>query len=446
MKSIIDIHTHIFNATDIPIEGYLNSRRSEKLKFLNLEYLLDFFASPILFAYIARRMRERCITRVLKKGRTGKIYSIILKLLGLGIRQQLTEWEDSLSKNAQDNANDLVNIWKEIDLYIPLMIDYEYWFDNTSDNAIKDQIDYIYKEVVIPHKGKIHPFAPYDPAREIAYRKGLNNPDGQLEKYGSLNLVKDAIENKGFIGVKLYNSLGYKPINNSTVTNERKRIAIRNEKMQYLFKGEEYDEVLSELYDYCVKNEVPITTHCGMYGIESYPDASFDFGKAIYWRDVLKQKKYKNLHLNLAHFGWFTAEGYNGKITWVKEICKMLSDYDHLYTDVSHHSVVIKKYLKKFKSDYKKMCKDFPVVKERLLYGTDWHVLRRVKKYKLFKERYIEILKDGTLFSDQELEAFLGGNALDFLGLHIGSKNYKRLEQFYLDNSIEAPEWFTSIC
>lgn len=446
MKPIIDIHTHIFSAVDIPIEGYFNSRRSEKQKFLNLEYLLNFFGGPALFAYIARRMRERCITRVLKIGRKGKIYSIILKLLGLGIGQQLSEWEDSLSKNAKDNANDLVNNWKETELYIPLMIDYEYWFSNSSDNAIKDQIDYIYKEVVLRHKGKIHPFAPYDPAREIAFKKGLNNPDGQLEKYGSLNLVKDAIENKGFIGVKLYNSLGYKPFNNSTVTNERKRIAIRNEKMQYLFKGEEYDEVLSELYDYCVENEVPITTHCGMYGIESYPDASFDFGKAIYWRDVLKQKKYKNLHLNLAHFGWFTAEGYNGKITWVKEICKMLSDYDHLYTDVSHHSVVIKKYLKKFKSDYKEMCKDFPIVKERLLYGTDWHVLRRVKKYKLFKERYIGILKDGNLFSNQELEDFLGGNALNFLGLYKDSKNYKRLEQFYIDNSIEQPEWFKSIC
>jgi predicted TIM-barrel fold metal-dependent hydrolase len=451
MKPIIDIHTHIFNAMDIPLEGYLLSRRRESKKFLDLTYLADFSIIPHLCAYLSPRIRERCITRILKKKREledptkGWIYSLLVWLIGVCMGAEFSAWEESLSKGVENIASELVKTWEDIDLYVPLMIDYEYWFKHSSDNDIKDQIDLIYKNVILPHKGKIHPFAPYCPTRELAFKHKRHNPDGELETEGSLALVKDAIENKGFIGVKLYNSLGYKPFNNNTVDDEQRRVRIRNENMQYLFDGDKYDEVLSELYDYCVENEIPITTHCTMYGIESYPDASFDFGKAIFWRNVLDQKKYKNLHLNLAHFGWYPPEGFHGKIGWVKDICEMLDDYHYLFTDVACHPVVLKKYFNKFKSDYKEMCSTFSIVKERLLFGTDWHILKRLKNFKEFKNKYIEILTDEDLFSSEEIENFLGGNALKFLGLYKGSKNFERLKRFYKKANINPPKWFNSI-
>ncbi|GBD95094.1 amidohydrolase [bacterium BMS3Abin05] len=160
---------------------------------------------------------------------------------------------------------------------------------------------------------------------------------------------------------------------------------------------------------------------------------------------MLDQEKFKNLHLNLAHFGWYTPEGYTGNITWVKDICKMLDDYNYLFTDVSCHRVVLKKYIQKFKSDYKKIGSDFPIVKERLLFGTDWHVLKRVPNFRDFKDDYIAVLKHENNFNDAEIKNFLSGNALNFLGLYKGGKNLKRLEKFYKDNNINPPEWFKSI-
>jgi predicted TIM-barrel fold metal-dependent hydrolase len=441
MKPIIDVHAHIFNAMDIPIEGYLRSRSSESPKILNFEYLTSFIPGPQLFTYLADRMRERCIARKLGLGKIGWIYGFLLWLFGLVKMEKLTDWERSLSSDVRTIASELVGTWEDIDLYVPLMIDYEYWFKNTIDNDIKNQIDLV-SQIVLDFKGRIHPFAPFDPARELVFRHELNNPDGQKEKHSSLQLVKDAIENKGFIGVKLYNSLGYKPFNNSSVEEQWKRMAVRNEKMQFLFKGEEYDKVLSELYDYCVKNEVPITTHCGMYGIESYPDASFDFGKAIFWRDVLGQEKYKNLHLNLAHFGCNLKEGYYGKNSWVRDICQMLNDYDYLFTDVACHRVICYLSRRKYLSDYKKICRDYPLIKKRLLFGIDWHVIKRVRNFKKFKDKYVRMLKHKNLFTEDEIADFLGRNALKFLGLLPGGKNRVRLEKFYKDNNINQPEWF----
>jgi len=431
----IDIHAHIFNGRDIPLKGYLLSRGDKG----GVEKIL----APILSPTIAK-----CIRRKLKQ--KGNIFFKIWCKLALGVAylkmgSHYREWAKTLSKKVIEITSEMFETFQkdEIDLYIPLMLDYEYWFKNTPDEPIKRQIDNIYRNIVLEYKGKIHPFVPFDPARELAYRHELNNPDGCPEFLGSLDLVKDAIENKGFIGVKLYNALGYKPFNNASVNDKRrKRIKVHKKMGYHIFDGEEYDQVLLELYDYCVENEVPITTHCGMYGIESYHNASFDFGKAIFWRDVLSDNRYKNLHLNLAHFGWNLKEGYHGENSWVKDICRMMNEFDYLFADVACHRVTMFKDRQRYISDYKEISRDFPIIKKRLLFGTDWHVLKRVKNYEDFMESYVKVLKHVNPFTDEEIDDFLGGNALKFLGLLPGGKNRERLEKFYKKKEIDPPEWF----
>jgi predicted TIM-barrel fold metal-dependent hydrolase len=435
MKPVIDVHAHIFNALDLPLKGYLLSR--------NYEGLLKYTA-PIMIPLVAKCLRRQ-IDPSLKNGFFNKAKCFLTVQLAYAIMgKQYCEWGNTLAQEVTKITDDLMDTFQNdgIDLYVPLMIDYEYWFKNSPDNLIKDQIEHMYLDVVLIHRGKIHPFVPFDPARELAFRHGMNNPDGNPEEHGSLQFVKDAIENKGFIGVKLYNAMGYKPYNNKSVEENRKRIALHKKK--YIFPGEEYDEVLAELYEYCVENEVPVTTHCGMYGSESYNDASFDFGQAVFWRDVLSQERFKNLRLNLAHFGWNPKQGYHGDRTWVKDICEMLTEYDHLFTDVAYQEVVMDKHYPKFKSDYEELCRDYPVVKERLLFGIDWHVIIRQKNFQNFKEKFLQLLKSDDLFSETEIDDFLGRNALNFLGLLPGGKNRERLQQFYASHDITPPEWFQS--
>jgi len=447
---IIDVHTHIFSALDIPLEGYLLSRQSERQLGVFLDPLMSVFPMPQLFGYVAKRARERCVTRRLDKdAKRGKFYTTMLWAYGTAAGQRFLDWEDSLSSCSEENADQLRKTWRDVDLFVPLMIDYEYWFANSVDNDLGDQIDTVFNKVVLPHKGRIHPFVPFDPARELAYQKGMVSPDGQLEKNRPMTLVKEAIEKKGFIGVKLYNALGYRPLGNAdpTVSLMRRRIAVRNNKLPYLFDGEEYDEVLCQLYDYCVDNEVPITAHCVMNGIEAYPGASFDFGAAEFWEKVLRQDRYKKLRLNLAHFGWNQAagQGYAGDESWVIKICDLMVKYENVYADVSHHRVLDKKGRRRFVEGYRQMQKDFADyidrIKKRILYGSDWHVLRRMRGYREFLENYERVMMKAEMHGQASLDDFRGGNALQFLGLVPGGMNRQRLERFYQSNGIARPSW-----
>ena len=451
MSPVIDVHTHIFSALDIPLEGYLLSRRSERRLGRMIDPWISVFPMPQLFGYVASRARERCVTRRLHDDvKRGWFYTAILWLYGKLSNQRFLDWEDSLTSCSAANAERLIETWPKIDLFVPLMIDYEYWFANSLDNSLGEQIDTVYCDVVVPHLGRIHPFVPFDPARELAFRKGMVNPDGQLEKHRPLTLVKEAIECKGFIGVKLYNSLGYRPLGNADaeLALKRRHIAVRNQKLPYLFSGEEYDEVLCELYDYCVDNDVPITAHCVMDGIEAYPGASLDFGQASFWDEVLRRKEYRNLRLNLAHFGWNQSpgQGYAGSESWARDVCRLIVKYDNVYADVSHHRVLSKSGRDQFIHGYRQMMTDFSMdiekIKHRILFGTDWHVLERMGGYRAFLDHYQKVLEAAGMFADGELGRFRGGNALEFLGLLAGGGNRRRLLRLYQTHGSSVPEWY----
>jgi len=433
MSIIIDVHEHIFNARDIPLEGYLNSRTAEGF----LERCFGKLLKPKLARCIRNQVTPPDDWSEIDKWWCKIFVKYVAKTMGKGYYG----WAMTLAKSVPEITKELVDTFKEdsIELYIPLVIDYEYWFENSVDNLIAKQVEEIYDNIIKQYGGIIHPFVPFCPARELSFRHGMKNPEGTASEISSLALVKDAIENKGYIGVKLYNSLGYKPYLNTEVEEYRKKIKLHQEK--YPFKGEEFDEVLGDLYDYCIEKDVPITAHCVMDGIEAFKNASWHFGNAKFWRDVLSQERFKNLKVNLAHFGWNKKEDYEDENTWVKDICQMLEEFDTLYTDVGHHRVISKKEQKKFVTDYKKIISDFPVVKERLLFGIDWHVIKRVNKFKDFKKSYFSILQESG-FSGSDIENFLGGNALKFLGLLPGMQNRERMRVFYDINNMDYPKWF----
>lgn len=411
MKPIIDVHEHIFNARDIPLKGYLFSRKDEGAMERWLRRFIPFVIYCIRVIPISKK-KEKIYKKILCK----LVLDTLFLIMGNQGRQYRI-WAKTLSRKVIYIAKEMIKTYDKdgIDLYVPLMIDYEYWFESTKDTPLKKQIEDIYNYIVIPYKGRIHPFVPFDPARELAYQNGMLNPDKEPEQDGSMKLVKNAIENKGFIGVKLYNSLGYKPLDNKTVDEKRRKKIKLHKKMGYdKFTGDKYDEVLSELYKYCSDNRVPITAHCVMDGIESYPKASYDFGQALFWNDVLD--RYKDLHLNLAHFGWNSRLSYHDNRNWIKGICQMLINHKNLYTDVSHHRVISDRYGQRFKSDYEAIRRDWSnyngidgwsMIKKKLLFGIDWHVIKRVKNFEYFKEKYLDVLKHKNLFTDKEIDNFL---------------------------------------
>jgi predicted TIM-barrel fold metal-dependent hydrolase len=452
MKPVIDVHAHVFRGIDIPLKGYLLSRTYEwPLK------LIAPLAVPVIARCVRRRVRAEAPGLVCRS-----VLELAYRVMGQGYRR----WAEILSQqDLAAVARRLMDAFPGdgIELSVPLMIDYEYWFRNTRDIQIDDQVRKVASSIVVPSAGRIHPFVPFDPARELAWRQRLPRPDdpaiGPAEHVSSLALVKDAVLSRGFIGVKLYNSLGYRPLGNAEVDDARRRHFRRIGRPRYCrFSGEEIDAVLDELYAFCVANQVPIVAHCGSDGIEAYPGASLAFGSPEHWRPVLE--RHPGLHLDLAHFGWSHGLRYadarqrrRRSPNWIRTILGMLEEFPDLYTDVAHHEVVTGEAERNFTEDYRAMCADHPgLVQKRLLFGIDWHVIARMDGFEGFKAAYARILGGSEAFSPPQIEDFFGGNALRFLGLlPLGTSNADgwtmnrtRLAAFYAANHIVPPGWFTS--
>jgi hypothetical protein len=213
MSPVIDIHAHVFRGRDIPLKGYLLSRSYP-------EWYIRLLA-PVLFTVIERAIRGES---------HGPIVDLVKRLTFAYTGPGYRRWTDILSMDdMRDVAAKMIASFPKdrTGLYVPLMIDYEYWFKHSKNLFIAEQIDSMYRDVILPYKGRIHPFAPFDPARELAFRNKLPGPGGTREKYSSLELAKEAVRNRGFIGVKVYNTLGYRPLGNEQVDRERRGIFTR---------------------------------------------------------------------------------------------------------------------------------------------------------------------------------------------------------------------------
>jgi predicted TIM-barrel fold metal-dependent hydrolase len=130
----------------------------------------------------------------------------------------------------------------------------------------------------------------------------------------------------------------------------------------------------------------------------------------------------------------------------MRNICRMLAEYTNLYTDVSHHEVMRRNKRNELIKAFRRIQTEFPdsieKIKKRILYGSDWHVLRRINKYAAFPDRYRQIMLKTGFYEEPSLPDFLGGNAMRFLGLLPGEANYKRLDRFYKSHHMEPPAWF----
>jgi predicted TIM-barrel fold metal-dependent hydrolase len=262
-------------------------------------------------------------------------------------------------------------------------------------------------------EGKLAGFVAFDPRRK-----------------GALELVKYALE-LGFVGVKIYPSMGYRPYDTRP----------------------EIHEALDGLYAYCAVERVPILTHCGAGDFESWPgyatysrpDGDDDEG----WDKVLEA--YPDLILCFGHSG----EGHNHNVEaictmrpgeesdypgwydpyaqwkhpevkgalhprcWPATVLDLMGRYEHCYGDLSFLPAVIED------QDTADQVRDHLVriagqhnadsLFARLMFGSDWHMPELLGN----TAHYLEVFE--AIFQAPELEkyaeGFFGHNALRFLDL-----------------------------
>ncbi len=359
-----------------------------------------------------------------------------------------------------------------IALYTPALIDFSYWLDDNADNAgdpspaddpggvtpLSGQVAVMSAIAAIgtgtdvaKRSYAVHPFVSFCPWRQIAEARRL--PPGMTQ----FDTVKDAILNKGFIGVKLYPVMGFRPTGNAAVASATPAIYPGRLRALGADWAARMDAALADLYQFCTDQDVPIMAHCSF---SQYPsrEAGLLGGPAGWW-EVLA--RWPSLRLNLAHCGgvWNLApdraaaiEAKTGQPLWPIDIIARLGrpEYPHLYADLAdfdgvltcptpppavpqgcRHSADGEPLLARLAEEVG--CN--PAARERLMYGTDYMFLIQAAHTEKYLDRMRNCLAPALGMAPEDL---MGLNAARFLGLNDrGSGARRRLDRFRGDRFLD---------
>jgi predicted TIM-barrel fold metal-dependent hydrolase len=303
---------------------------------------------------------------------------------------------------------------KDVFLYTPAVLDIGFPLGEGNTSDLGEQVEVMSLIAQIKNRNcAVHAFVAFDPFRASS--------DANV-----LATVKDAVLNKGAIGVKMYPPMGFKPCGNA---------------------NSELDLQMKDILGFCLAEDVPILVHCSFSQFVQPADGVCAAPEA--WQAFLKQDGHANLRLNLGHCGgpWDLAANPVTNTIWTETVIKLLgsSDYPHLYADLGDDSWILDPCSNDNMNLMNRLLgflKDNPNARSRLLYGSDWSLLAREtganNYYASMKKWFGKLLN----FTAAEQLGYLGGNALCFLGLaknKDGSKpkNRQRLEKFRSSKALD---------
>ena len=301
----------------------------------------------------------------------------------------------------------MISTYPDVALFTPMLVDFQGLGDEPTTPTVV-QLDLQEKISRLSMRGDlaaaVHPFVGFDPRR----------PD-------ALRYARMAVESFGFVGVKLYPPMGFRPSGNAEDPPPPMTGA----------EAQAVDDVLDGLFTWCEREQVPVTAHCNP---SNYADPVFkQFSHPDLWRRVLEA--HPGLHLNLGHFGW-SARDHD----WPKIICGMTNDFDHLYTDLGNHKVEDLDESVDYLAELFDPVRTGPTkIGERLMFGTDWFMVATHRSYEDFLVRFRDAF--GSDFPDLA-DGFMGGVALRFLGFEDATNgNNRRLRTRYAEHGFEPPPW-----
>jgi len=348
-------------------------------------------------------------------------------------------------------------------LVTPAMVDFTKWLDASSDKttALADQVAAMGRlsHEDRPGQPRIHGFVAFDPLRQAIYDKVGGAPADS-----PLAIIDKAVTQDGFIGVKLYPPMGFRPTKNASAGDDFPCwVRFGSGSPGYGVKcvnpkhtpdglgndpGQVLDDVLVRLYTWCVTKSVPIMAHTNNsnaagpgYGTRANPD---------YWNLVLQQQQFRTLRINMAHFGGFNEAFKSGTFkpgdlsqTWEWKIGQMFSANPNaiVFSDISYFSEVLQRNSQQRKQTLlamRQFTNAFANSDRLLMYGTDWSMIGHELKFPTasqlpYPDVIAEFLADAGYNADQ-LENIFFRNAGRFLGLLPSDRANGargRLEAFY---------------
>ena len=278
------------------------------------------------------------------------------------------------------------------------MMDVDNYFDYASD--------FDFQTVQVPKMKKLLDENPRELIGFVAFDPKRND---------AMEIIEDAILNQGFTGIKFYPPLGYKPIGNPKAIQDK----------------------IDALYAFCLQHDTPIFAHCNNQGFEADRRNHSGYNSnPLHWQEVLKL--YPKLRLCLAHAGgvegWFSklkpideidppsindnavsdSDQKDWNSSYAKVVYKLCLNFENVYCDAAYlDEVTDEEYYKNFRERLIYLFNQKPKFAEKIIYGSDWHMLFQEGKNKRYFSDYLR------LFSEQDLKAkrdiFFEKNALQYL-------------------------------
>ena len=471
----IDVHAHIFNGEDVPLDGFIEEIALHISDGNPAKKTLKLLVKP-LTAHIklwadGHRQENKKLNKLLTKGehpipapltiksknptkdyditpqskKVAKDFATTLETKKVpGKTKQKTKkyraspgdllksasWARRFTAPRLTNMNKILKTHGKkgkVDIFVTALVDLDYWLKGKTKTHIEDQI-LINSKLAIISKGRILPFVGFDPYRNV------------VEKGKALELVKAAILEYGFVGVKLYPPMGFKALGNKTSDYAAiKKNAIWRKPhwgVPPLSDAElatGIEKSLNQLYAWAQANEVPIMAHANN---SNYSRTAFkEYASPDSWQAVLT--KYPRLKVNLGHFGGIDSFTGNKK-KWAQKIITMMNTHPNLYADIGNFKLRKSDgfftYLEELKSQISKN----PQLGQRLMYGSDWFMNAARTYSSSYPVKLKKALKHKGV-SKAFANRFMGMNATGFLGLKNG-KTRSRLNAFYKKYKVDA-QW-----
>jgi len=334
---------------------------------------------------------------------------------------------------------------RKIDLLIPSLVDFDWWLakGRPTPVSLEDQV-MVMEKISVLTGGRVHGFVAFCPFREL-----MTSEPGTFGQ--SMSLVKDAIENRGFIGVKLYPPMGFAPYGNTGLPVWRDKSTLPDRAHDNDF-GQQLDSAMAKLFEWCCTEEVPVVAHTN-HSNGPYDDFE-DLAGFRYWKIALNE--FPGLRVGFGHFGNTATADDGGKRSG--EFLELMtssakSSGKYAYADSGFFADALTQW-PKLRDTLLKLYKAGSTVPlaERFMYGSDWEMLLVEKDVDNFLENFINIIKDleertGTKSVGKHSlsDSFFGWNAVRYLGIQRGGSTRNRLEQFYTKHKIRTPDWMAKV-
>ncbi|MFV0490207.1 MAG: amidohydrolase family protein [Pseudorhodobacter sp.] len=347
---------------------------------------------------------------------------------GGGNLAQNLKWAALLTRDRKDILGELIRLYGlrtpknggapvGIRAFSPSLVDFEYWFlekPQTRFSPIPDQIALMSRLARLEQRAVLLNFVPFCPLRAAIKGDAWHQ------------VIRDAITNRGFVGMKLYPPMGFKPIGNPAGERFGQRAKV---------SGAAIDRELRRMYRWCERNGVPIKAH-GNNSLAAGQCSGRNAAPNL-WAPVLEE--FPELRVNIAHFGGFEEETPTDACaddmpSYEERVAALITRFDNAYVDLGYWNEVAGRNRpgRAIVQKVNALLADHDRLGSRIMYGSDYTMIGREPQH----GSYLTDLRAAIArLEGVEEERIFSLNAQSFLQLDDpDSPTRRRLRRFFPRN------------